>query len=59
MEFIEGLIIIKTNEIVILDHWRFIIDINFAKYFNKAVSTYDLVNFEILNSSKKLYRDKF
>ena len=59
IEFMEGLKLITHNEIVLSDYRAFIIDINFEDYFNDEMSSWDNINYVILDPARKSYHLKF
>ena len=44
MEYIEGYSIIETNEIIIINYWLYLVDINFENYFQENLSSWDNIN---------------
>ena len=54
-----GGIMTKTNEIVALDHRGYIIDIDLELYFQQDKNIFDNINFEILNLSRRTYKEQF
>ena len=49
----------KTNEIVAFDYWCYIIDIDLELYFQQDKNIFDNINFEILNLSRRTYKEQF
>ena len=59
IEYVEGCKLLDYNEIICLDHWVYIIDINFEEYFREQLSTWDNINKVVLNPSRQSYRKKY
>ena len=59
LDFVEGSILIETNEIITSNHRGYIIDMNLEDYFNKTLIIINKINHQILNLSRKSYKEKF
>ena len=59
LEYISGSILIEINEVVNSDYHSYIIDIDFNQYFNQKSNIIDIVQFEMLNLSRKTHKDQF
>ena len=56
---IEGCKLIEINEIVILDHCTYIVDVNLSNYFEEYFSQWYEINKSPLNLSRQLYHKTF
>ena len=59
IQYVEGSVLKERNEIINTDYRAFIVDINLEDYFKKTFSGWDNINKRVLNSSRRLHRDRF
>ena len=59
LDFVERSKLLEANEVTIIDHRVFLIDINLEGYFEETLSGWEQINRSILNPVKRLHRKKF
>jgi len=59
IECIKGYKLLEVNDIIITDYHTYLVDINFEKYFQAQLSSWDNINRRIIDSVCRSYRTEF
>jgi len=59
INFVEGLILLETYEIIPSDHCRYIINLNLEDYFETKLTKVNIISFQFINPLYLSHRDKY
>ena len=59
MNFVEGSILIESYKIILLDHRRYIVNVNLEDYFKEILTFINKVSFQIINLLQKTHHQKY